>query len=260
MKSLLDKLTFRLLIGQLLPGATLTLTGWVSLDLVASKGMNAISQIGVIEMLSAYVTVLTSFSGVRVFVLLTILATVLGLVLQTTTNLSTANRESFRKNRLDTSNRWVEKDPADVRRRSAIRKWVAIFWYQKGLWSLLPLAPLILLFDFFTVLAARPRDLYKEIYLVRTAADKMEGLEAVISDYEYSADYFGNMALALTGHLLLSVVFLDFPGPNASGLLYLSVAYGLVSLHYVSFRSVRGSVDQALYLTFATPDVEEGRE
>ena len=248
MKSLLDKLTFRLLIGQLLPGAFLALTAWVAVESGPRPTAFQWPNFGPLDLWQAYANRVAGLSDLTSILALSSAAVVLGLALQTTTTLAAANRESFRTTELDETHRWVQKDPSNIRKRSVVRQWIAELWSYKPLWILLPLAPLILLFDFFSILAAKPRDLYKEIYIVRASADKMEPIASVISDSEYSAEYFGNMALAMYAHFGIAIAFLDLS--KVTSLAYLALVYGLVSIHYVSFRAVRTSIDQSVGVAF----------
>ncbi len=247
MRDLLDKITFRLLIGQLLPGAFLALTINVSLE--SAQGA-LISPFGPKELIKLYDVGLRAINSAYGLLLFTTFSTILGLILQTTSNLMTANLESFRGKVLDVNNIWIKKCPEKKRKRLKIRKWVASLWYEKNIWLILLVGPGLLLFDFVSVLASKPRDLYKEIYLTRARADKVPTIQAVISDYEYSSDYFSNMAMAITAHLLLSSILFCTVGSGMYTLLYVSVVYVIVSLHYISFRIVRTSADNAIYMAF----------
>lgn len=260
MKGLLDKITFRLLIGQLLPGAVLTLTIRVGFTLWQGTAKEGHPPLGPPSICKLYLETVRSTVGAHDVLILIILSAILGLILHTTTSLCTANRESFRKTTLDDNHQWIKKDKSDVRHRSRLRKNIAEVWFKaKFVWILL-IAPFVLLFDFFSILAAQPQDLYKQIYLVRAEAEKMDILNVIISEYEYLADYFGNMALALTAHFAMCAYFFVFHGSGISGLLYLALIYFLVSLHYISYRVVRTSVDQAFNLAFAEKKADKSRE
>jgi hypothetical protein len=175
---------------------------------------------------------------------------ILGLILQTTSNLMTANLESFRGKMLDDKNSWIEKNQENKRKRSIIRKRIASLWYEKKIWLILLVGPWLLLFDFISVLAAKPREVYKEIYLMRAKADKVAAIQSVISEYEYSSDYFSNMAMAITAHLILSCTLFYINSSDMYALLYLITIYLIASLHYISFRIVRNSADNAIYNAF----------
>ena len=257
MKGLLDKITFRLLIGQLLPGAVLTLTIRVVFKLTQVTAGKEHAPIGPLDIFRLYVETIKSTADAHDILILIIFSSILGLILHTTTSLCTANRESFRKTTLSDNHQWIQKDRSDIRVRSKLRNKIAKIWSNtKFLWIIL-IAPFVLLFDLFSILAAQPQNLYKQIYLVRAEAKKIEILDIIISEYEYLADYFGNMALALAAHLVMCIYFLDFQSSMLRGLMYLLQIYFFVSLHYISYRVVRTSIDQAFNLTFARKEQTE---
>ena len=251
MNNILDKITFRLLIGQILPGAFLVLT--VRVALVADYSSTLLPT-GPKEIISSYDTALRATNSAYGLVVFLSFSAVLGLVLQTTSNLMSANRESFRKKKLNITNCWIEKHTEEIRKRSVFRKWIAKLWFERKIWLILLLGPCLMLFDFFTVLAAKPREVYKEIDILRAPTDKIKVIESILSDYNYFADYFSNMALSLACHLLLCFVIFFLKGFCLYSLPYLMFIYIIVSLHYVSFRFVRHSSDNAIFSAFSICD------
>jgi len=260
MKDLLDKITFRLLIGQILPGAFLALTVRIALESAVTKPASFASHVGPKEIVAIYDAGLHAANNAYGLVVLATFSAVLGLVLQTTGNLTTANLDSFRGKMLDANNCWVEKNPKERRHRSWMRKRIASLWYEKKIWLILLVGPWLMLFDFITTIAAKPRDLYKEIYLLRIATENMSKVEAVISDYEYSADYFNNMSMALSAHLILCLHLFNLNDGGPDKFLYLFTVYLLVSLHYVSYRIVRNSIDKAIYVSFSKVNKEDSKD
>lgn len=248
MKSLLDKITFRLLIGQVLPGAFLALTLRIYLKILSHHVIPPINPEGILLLYDQELRATSSTYGLVIF---TTFSAVLGLVLHTTSNLMTANLESFRDNCLDDKNRWVHKDPKKVRQRSRVRRWCAILWSKDVIALILLVGPLMMLFDFLSVLWSRPKELYKEVNLMRAPLSNIVDIEAVISDFEYCADYSINMALSIAAHFLFCCVVLYGASYHAYTMLYLVVIYVAASLHYLSFRIVRHSADNAINLVFA---------
>jgi len=252
MNNILNKVTFRLIIGQILPGIFLYFTFKLFIDSISStSGINLFHN-KLWDLWHWYSTSLSVIGSTRSILTLLIEGVVLGLFLQTTSMLAAANRESFRNKKFDEAHHWVQKDSSDIRKRSWVRQKIAELWKNRSLLVLLPLAPLILVFDFISILVAKPRDLYKEIYIVRSHTEKLESLASVISDYEYAAEYFGNMALAILAHLVVVIIFLDLSA--IASISYVIVVYVLASIHYISFRTLQTSIDKAIQVTFC--DVE----
>jgi hypothetical protein len=260
MKDLLNKITFRLLIGQILPGAFLALTICIALNFTASGTQIAAAGMGPKEIIALYDAALRASNSAYGLVILATFSAILGLALQTSSNLATANMESFRNKVLGPDNSWTPKSEKQIRKRSRLRCRIADLWFKRNIWLIIMVSPLLLLFDFFSIITAKPRDIYKDIYLLRLPPKKLSAMESIIADHEYSSDYFSNMAMALGAHLILCCFLFDFSAIGIKGALYILVVYVLISLHYFSYRVVRNSIDKAIYLAFEQTNKDNGKE
>ena len=248
MSNILEKFTFKFLIGQLIPGFVLALA--IEFRLNASGG--ALRAGSFIEYVRER---LAAMSDLRVVGAVVLFSVFLGLILQGLSELMAANIESFRMYKLADSGVWIKCDkPRD---RSRIRSWIARIWSQGALWVLGPLAPMMLLFNLVSLLAARPQWLYRELCILRSREADPALMAMAITEYQYMADYFSNMSLAFAAifFLELSAVpqFLHWD----TALVVLLSIYGMSALSYMLSRIAKISVDHAIFGTI--PKREETR-
>lgn len=249
MSDVLDKLTFRFLVGQLLPGAVLVLTGHMAFRLAADDRIE--NPRALIDRYTAAAKGIDSIPSVLLFFALAVVA---GMILHGLMRAAAANMESFRSHELSAANRWVRRPDDRFRRRSDLRSRLARGWFEYPLGWLFLLGPVYLVFDLVTIAAARPRHVYKEIYLLMTDQSRPDLLNYALSDYQYLSDYFANMSVAM---LLWAVgITVAAATHGSAGVLaaVLPVGYALASLHYLLYRVVKTSIDQAVFRTFAEPE------
>lgn len=239
MSNILDKITFRFLIGQLLPGMLLVLTFNLELQFIRGGCLGNYA-----DLLDQYVKVLQDSSSVSAIVLLLIEAAVIGLVLQGITTLAAANLESFLKNEWNDKQEWVPKSDDRIRHRSPLRKLIALLFTNSRTGVIFLLAPFILIFDLVTILAA-PARLYKEIYLLRAGSRGADLLKYALSDYQYMSEYFINMAVAIlvwTGWLISIFNTFDY---FTTPVILIVLAYIAIGLHFMLYRTIRDTIISA---------------
>ncbi len=257
MERILDKLAFRFLIGQLVPGAGVVL----SILLVNSRTgaePDPITNLG--ELLDSYALVIGQLTTGASLVTFIVAASAVGLILQGISNLSAANLESFRTVAINDVGEWVKLAPEDVRARSGVRVAVAGLWKNRSAVTIWPVAPLILAFDIISILAAKPSHLYKDVHFVRAKMSDSALLNQALTDIEYMASYFSNVALALSLMLGLIAMAMGSGMLSVAGQITAAGLYLLVGLHYVLARVYRTSLDHALFETFKGDDRGVDRE
>jgi len=244
LSDILEKLTFRFAIGQLLPGALLVLTLYVAVGLQSGIPLSGIAALG-----DAYLAAIAGISNLGGVVVFTAQAAVVGLILQGASTLAAANLESFRRIELDHKGSWVSRPQEKWRPRSRVRTCVAALWSESPVILILFVAPLVLAFDLVSILAASPKRLYKDIYLIRSQSADTDLLTFALSDYQYMAEYCANMATAL----LVCTIWMIWLSPafehSASIAALIALAYVSISFHYLLYRAIKTAIDQAVFRT-----------
>lgn len=243
MSNILEKLTFKFLVGQMIPGFVLALAIEFRLD----AGSGGALQIGsFIEYVRGRLSEMNDLRNVGVVILFSVF---LGLILQGLSELMAANIESFRIYKLGDSGAWEKI--GEPRVRSKIRSRIAKLWSRKPVLVLGLLAPFMVIFNLVSVLAARPQHLYREICLLRSKQADPELMIAAIAEYQYMADYFSNMSLAFLTIFLLELSAIPQFLHWHTALAVLAAIYGMSALSYMLSRIAKISVDHAIFGTIS---------
>lgn len=248
MGEILGKLTFRFLVGQLLPGIFLLATG-----LSFGRLEMLVAPITPLDVISAYANVTASIRGAAALLVIVAAAAGLGIILQGISSAMEANVESFRAFRVSPDGGRVPLSSDETRPRSALRAKVAMAWSERSLGILLLIAPFLAAFDLLSLAAAKPRHVYKDLYALRSQHSESHAI--VLSDYQYVSGYFANATIAL---LLAQLAIVPLYKSALGALLMTLTVYVTLGVHYLLWRTSKSSLDHALLPSLAPRPRDRG--